>query len=149
MWKDISQSLLMKNNKSSFPLITVLFWSSFLHLSITSKWKYGHLEETLPCGCMLYPLLFHKKQLLSIESLLLTRHWFFLKGRGTRDQIANICWLIEKQENSRKTSTSTSLPTLKILTVWIMTNWKIFQEVGILNHLTCLWRNPYAGEEAS
>ena len=46
----------------------------------------------------------------------------FRKGRGTRDQIANICW----QENSRKTSTSASLPMLQILTVWITTNCGIF-----------------------
>ena len=43
----------------------------------------------------------------------------FRKGRGTRDQTANICWIIEKQESSRKTSTSASLTTLKPLTVWI------------------------------
>ena len=42
----------------------------------------------------------------------------FRKGRGTRDQIANICWGTEKQENSRKISTSVSLTTLKPLTVW-------------------------------
>ena len=41
----------------------------------------------------------------------------FRKGKGTRDQVANICWIIEKQENSRKTSTSASLATLKPLTV--------------------------------
>ena len=46
----------------------------------------------------------------------------FRKGRGTRDQIANIRWIIEKQESSRKTSTSASLTTLKPLTVWITTN---------------------------
>ena len=45
----------------------------------------------------------------------------FRKGRETRDQIANICWIIEKQESSRKTSTSVSLTTLKPLTVWITT----------------------------
>ena len=43
----------------------------------------------------------------------------FRKGRGTRDQIANICGIIEKQENYRKTSAS--FLTLKILTVWITT----------------------------
>ena len=43
----------------------------------------------------------------------------FRKGGGTRDQTANICWIIEKQESSRKTSTSASLTTLKPLTVWI------------------------------
>ena len=46
----------------------------------------------------------------------------FRKGRETRDQIANICWIIEKQENSRKTSTTSLLTTPKPLTVWIMTN---------------------------
>ena len=46
----------------------------------------------------------------------------FRKGRGTRDQIANICWIMKKQENSRKTSTSASLTTPKPLTVWITTN---------------------------
>ena len=44
------------------------------------------------------------------------------KGRGTRDQIANICWIIEKQENSRKTSTFASLTMLKPLTIWITAN---------------------------
>ena len=46
----------------------------------------------------------------------------FRKGRGTRDQIANICWTIEKQESSGKTSTSASLTMPKPLTVWITTN---------------------------
>ena len=46
----------------------------------------------------------------------------FRKGRGTRDQIANIRWIIEKQESSRKTSTSASLTTPKLLTVWVTTN---------------------------
>ena len=45
----------------------------------------------------------------------------FRKGRGTRDQVANICWII-KQENSRKTSTSALLTMPKPLTVWITTN---------------------------
>ena len=47
----------------------------------------------------------------------------FRKGRGTRDQIVNIRWIIEKKhENSRKTSASASLTTLKLLTVWITTH---------------------------
>ena len=48
----------------------------------------------------------------------------FRKGRGTRDQIANIHWIIEK-ESSRKMSTFASLSMLKPLAVWITTNWKI------------------------
>ena len=55
----------------------------------------------------------------------------------------------KKQENSRKTSTSVSLTTLKSLTVWLTTNWKILQEMGIPDHLTCLLRNLYAGQEAT
>ena len=46
----------------------------------------------------------------------------FRKGRGTRDQIVNIHWIIEKQESSKKTSTSSLLTTPKSLTVWITTN---------------------------
>ena len=46
----------------------------------------------------------------------------FRKGRGTRDQIANIHWIIEKTRKFQKTSTSTSLTMLKPLTVWITIN---------------------------
>ena len=51
----------------------------------------------------------------------------FRKGRGTRDQIANIRWIIEKQESSKNTSTSVSLTTPKPLIGWITTNWKILK----------------------
>ena len=64
----------------------------------------------------------------------------FRRGRGTRDQILNIHWIIEKARESRKTSTSTSLAMLKPLTVWITTNWKILKEMGIPDHPTCLLR---------
>ena len=46
----------------------------------------------------------------------------FRKGRGTRDQIANIPWIIKKQASSRETSTSALLTTTKPLTLWITTN---------------------------
>ena len=68
----------------------------------------------------------------------------FRKGRGTRDQIANIRWIIEKAESSRKTSTSASLTMLKPLTGWITANWKILEEMRIPDHFTCLLRNLYA-----
>ena len=73
----------------------------------------------------------------------------FRKGRGTRDQIANIRWIMEKQESSRKTSTSALLTMSKPLTVWITTNWKILKQLGIPDHLTCLLRNLYAGQKAA
>ena len=46
-------------------------------------------------------------------------HSGFRKGKGTRDQIANICWIIKKQESSRKTSISSLFTMPKPLTVWI------------------------------
>ena len=50
----------------------------------------------------------------------------FRKGRGTRDQIANIRWIVEKAKSSRKTSTSALLTMPKPLTVWITTNYGKF-----------------------
>ena len=50
----------------------------------------------------------------------------FRKGRGTRDQIANICWIIESKRIPEKTSTSVSLTTLKPWTLWITTNYGKF-----------------------
>ena len=55
----------------------------------------------------------------------------------------------KKQESSRETSTSALLTIPKPLTVWITTNWKILQEMEIPDHLTCLLRNLYAGQEAT
>ena len=55
----------------------------------------------------------------------------------------------KKQESFRKTSISALLTMPKPLTVWIPTNWKILQEMGILDHLTCLLRNLYAGKETT
>ena len=56
---------------------------------------------------------------------------------------------LKKQERSRKTSISALLSMPKSLTVWIMIYWKILKEMGIPDHLTCLLRNIYAGQEAT
>ena len=56
---------------------------------------------------------------------------------------------LKKQGGYRKTSTSALLTMPKPLTVLITTNWKILQELGIPDHLTCLLRNLYAGQEAT
>ena len=72
----------------------------------------------------------------------------FRKGRGTRDQIANIRW--KKQESSRKTSISALLTMPKPLTCVDHNQlWKILKEMGIPDHLTGLLRNLYAGQEAT
>ena len=55
----------------------------------------------------------------------------------------------KKQESSRKTSISALLTMPKPLTVWITRNWKILKEMGLPDHLTCLLRNLYAGQEAT
>ena len=72
----------------------------------------------------------------------------FREGRGTRDQIANVHWIMEK-ESSKKTFISALLTMPKPLTVQIMINWKILREMGIPDHLTCLLRNLYTGQEAT
>ena len=71
----------------------------------------------------------------------------FRKGRGTREQIANIRWFIEKAREFQKNIYFCLLIILKPLTVWITTNWKILKEMEIPDQLTCLLRNLYAGQE--
>ena len=56
---------------------------------------------------------------------------------------------LKKQNSSRKTSISALLITPKPLTLWITTNWKILQEIGIADHGTWLLRNLYSGQEAT
>jgi len=56
---------------------------------------------------------------------------------------------LKKQESSRRTSISALLTTPKPLTVWITTTWIILKEMRIPDHLTCLLRNLYAGQEAT
>ena len=74
----------------------------------------------------------------------------FRKGRGTREQIGNTCWIIEKAREYRKPSTSASLTMLKPLTVWITKKlWKSLKEMGIPDYLTCLMRNRCASQEAT
>ena len=65
---------------------------------------------------------------------------------------ANCQYLLDhkkKQESSRKTSISAILTMPKPLTVWITINWNILKEMGIPDHLICLLRNLYAGQEAT
>ena len=72
----------------------------------------------------------------------------FIKGRGTRDQIANICWIIEKARELQK-----NICFIDYAKAFDCVDhkklWKILQEMGISDHLTCLLRNLYAGQEAT
>ena len=73
----------------------------------------------------------------------------FRKCRGTRDQIANIHWIIKKATEFQKNIYFCLLTMPKPLPLWITTDWKILQEKGIPDHLTCLLRNWDAGQEAT
>ena len=74
----------------------------------------------------------------------------FIKGRGTRDQIANICWIIKK---AREFQQNTYLCLIDYAKAFDCVDhnklWKFFKETGIPDHFTCLLRNLYAGQEAT
>ena len=73
----------------------------------------------------------------------------FRKGRGTRDRIANIRWIIEKAREYQREIYFCFIDYAKAFDcVDHNTLWKILQELGIPDHLTCLLRNLYAGQEA-
>ena len=74
----------------------------------------------------------------------------FRKGRGTRDQIANICWLIKKAREFQKNIYFFCIDYAKAFDcVGHNKLWKILKEMGIPDHLTCLLRNLYAGQGAT
>ena len=72
------------------------------------------------------------------------------KGRGTRDQIANICWIIEKAREFQKNIYFCFIDYVKAFH-YVDRNkpWKILQEMGLPDHLTFLLRNLYADQEAT
>ena len=74
----------------------------------------------------------------------------FKKGRGTRDQIANNCWVIKKAREFQKNIYFCFIDYAKAFhCVDHNRFWKILKEIGIPDHLTCLLRNLYAGQEAT
>ena len=73
----------------------------------------------------------------------------FRKGRGTRDQIANICWIIEKAKEFQKNIYCFIAYSKAFDCVDHNKLWKILKEMVIPDHLTCILRNLYAGQEAS
>ena len=74
----------------------------------------------------------------------------FSQGRGTRDQIANIHWIIEKARGFQKNIYFCFTDYAKAFDCVDHNKlWKILKEIGIPDHLTCLLRNLYAGQEAT
>ena len=72
----------------------------------------------------------------------------FRKVRGTRDQIANIRWIIKKAREFQKNIYFCFIDYAKAF-VWITTNCDLLKEMGIPDHLTCLLRYLYADQEAT
>ena len=74
----------------------------------------------------------------------------FRKGRGTRDQIANICWILEKAREFQKNIYFCFIDYAKAFDCVDHNKlWKILKEMGTPDHLTCLLRNLYPGQEAT
>ena len=74
----------------------------------------------------------------------------FRKSRGTRDQIANMCWIMEKAREFQKNIYFCFIDYAKAFDCVDHNEvWKILKEMGIPDHLTCLLRNLYAGQEAT
>ena len=74
----------------------------------------------------------------------------FRKGKGTRDQIANIHWIIKKARESQKNIYFCFFDYTKVFDCVDHSKlWKILKEIWISDHLTYLLRNQYAGQEAS
>ena len=74
----------------------------------------------------------------------------FRKGSGTRDQIANICWIMEKARDFQKNIYFCFIDYAKAFDCMDHNKlWKILREMGIPDHLTCLLRNLYASQEAT
>ena len=74
----------------------------------------------------------------------------FRKGRGSRDQIANICWIIEKAREFQKNIYFCFIDYAKAFDCVDHNQlWKILKEMGISDHLTCLLRNLYVGQEGT
>ena len=74
----------------------------------------------------------------------------FRKGRGTRDQTSNICWIIKKARELQKNIYFCLVDYAKAFNCEDHNKfWKFLQEMGIPGHLTCLLRNMYSGQEAT
>ena len=104
---------------------------------------YGHILFFPLYSYLLYILIQFNRELPDVQA-------GFRKGRGTRDQIANIRWIIEKAREFQKNIYFCFLGYAKAFDCVDHNKlWKILKEMGIPDHLTCLLRNLYAGQEAT
>ena len=126
-------------------------------ISFHSNSKEGNAQEC--SNCRTIALISHtRKVMLKILQARLQQYMNrelpdvqarFRKGRGIRDQIANIYWIMEKAREFQKNIYFCFIDFVKAFDcVDHNKPWKI-QEIGIPDHLTCLWRNLYASQEAT
>ena len=123
-------------------------WKRSVFIPIPKK---GNAKECSNYGTIA-PISHTSKVMLKILQARLQQYVnqeFLEKAEEPENKLQTSSGSQKKQQNSRKTSTSASLSTLKSLTVWITTNWTILQEMGIPDHLTYLLRNLRAGQEAT
>ena len=130
-------------------------WKRSVFIPIPKK---GNAKECSNC-CTITPILYTSQEMLKILQARLQQYVNcelpdvqagFRNGRGTRDQITNICWIIEKAREFQKSIYFCFIDYAKVFD-YVDHNklWKILQEMGISDHLTCLLRNLYAGQEAT
>ena len=130
-------------------------WKSSVFIPIPKK---GNAKECLNC-CTIALISHTSKVILKILQARLhqcVNHELpdvkagFRKGRGTRDQIANICWIIEKAKEFHKNIYFCFIDYMKVFDCVDHNKLcTVLQETGIPDHLTCLLRNLYAGQEAA
>ena len=136
---------------SSFTFIKRLFFFTFCH-------KGGVIFNECPNYCTIALISHASKVMLKILQARLQQYLNhevpdvqagFRKGRGTRDQIADIHWFIEKAREFQKNIYFCFIDYVKAFDCVDHNKlWKILTEMGIPDHLTCLLRNLYAGQEA-
>ena len=141
-------------------IVVTSFKRSSGHSTNSVPWTFAasHHQPTLPPESTIALTSHASKVMLKILQVRLQQYMNlelqdiqagFRKGRGTREQIANICWIIEKAREFQKNSTYALLTMPKPLTCVDHNKlWKILQEMGIPDHVICLLRSLYAGQEA-
>ena len=140
----------LKNSAVATGLEKVSFHFQFQRKTMPKKCS-NYRTITLishPCKVMLKILQASLQQYVSRE--ILDGQAGYRKGRGTRDQIANVCWIVEKTREFQKNIYFCFIDYAKAFDCVDHNKlWKILKAMGIPDHLTCLLRNLYVGQEAT
>ena len=129
------------------------YWKKSVFIPIQTKAMPKNVQTTIQlCSCHMLARLCSKSFKLGYSSTWTENFQMnrldLEKAEELEIKLSTFTRSERKQGNSRKTSVSASLIMLKPLTVQITTNWKILKEMEVPDHLTCLMRNLYVGQEA-